>query len=204
MEENSGINLENYISNHQTLPFENKRPFVDDLQEFCRLVPLQILIVGRGKSGRSAIAQEISKRYNAVYVSIPTVINKLFERVKYFEENPPDVDEEGNQKESLTPIERYLIAQLEKGHFPSEEDILDLLNREMKSTQTLTQGFVLDLPLESYDWVGRILNNELFTPKIKCQYFSHIVELQQTDEEWKWFVEGLKEDPDRQAVTSYF
>lgn len=90
--------MEQYVSNSETLPAENKNTFVDDLQEYCKLIPLQLLIVGRAKSGRSLIAQEISKRYNLVYISINSVINKLFERVKYFEENPPDVDEDGNPK----------------------------------------------------------------------------------------------------------
>lgn len=82
--------------------------------------------------------------------------------------------------------------------------MIDLLNIEMKSTAVSTQGFILDLPLESYDWLNKILNSDLYTPKIKCQYFSHIIELEQTQEEWNWFIQGLKEDPERQTITSAY
>lgn len=51
----------------------------------------------------------------------------------------------------------------------------------MKSQAVETQGFILDLPFESYNWINKIKDNELFTPKVRCNYFSHVIELEQTE-----------------------
>lgn len=43
------------------------------------------------------------------------MIDKLFERSKFFEENPPEVDEDGNAKDGLQAIEKYVLGELQKG-----------------------------------------------------------------------------------------
>lgn len=77
-EEEKVINLSKYLSSFETLPYDNEDPFVMDLQEYCKLIPLQLLISGRPKSGKSQIAREIAKKFDLVYVSVEFVVNKLF------------------------------------------------------------------------------------------------------------------------------
>jgi len=42
------------------------------------------LIIGRPKSGKSTLAKVIAKKYNIVYISVESMIEKVFERVKFF------------------------------------------------------------------------------------------------------------------------
>lgn len=60
-----------------------------DIFNFTKLVPLQLLILGRPKSGKTTLAKAIAKKYSLVYISIESMIEKVFERSKFFEENPP-------------------------------------------------------------------------------------------------------------------
>ena len=76
------------------------------------------------------------------------MIEKVFERVKFFEENPPEVDDDGNPKDGLLPIEKYILVELEKGKAVDEEDVLELINGELEKDFTHSRGFILDLPFE--------------------------------------------------------
>jgi len=60
--------------------------------------PLQIIILGRPKAGKSTLAKKIAQKYRLIHISLESTIEKLFERVKFFEENPPEVDDDGNAK----------------------------------------------------------------------------------------------------------
>lgn len=91
-------------------------------------MPLQLLILGRPKSGKTTLAKAVSKKYSLVYISVESMIEKLLERSKFFEENPPEADEDGNLKDGLLPIEKYILGELQKGVAIEEEDILDLIN----------------------------------------------------------------------------
>lgn len=51
----------------------------------AKLVPLQLLILGRPKSGKSSLAKAIAAKYNLVLISVEKMVEKLFERVKFFE-----------------------------------------------------------------------------------------------------------------------
>ena len=48
------------------------------------MVPLQLLILGRPKSGKSTLAKAIAKKYSLVYISVESMIDKVFERNKFF------------------------------------------------------------------------------------------------------------------------
>ncbi len=48
-----------------------------------------MVIMGRPKSGKSTLAKAVAKKFNLVYISVESVIAKVFDRVKFFEENPP-------------------------------------------------------------------------------------------------------------------
>ena len=77
---------------------------MEDILQYARLVPLQLLMLGRPKSGKTTLAKAIAKQYNLIYVSVQSVIEKVIERAKFFEENPPEADEDGNPKEGLLTI----------------------------------------------------------------------------------------------------
>jgi adenylate kinase family enzyme len=96
--------------------------------EYARLVPLQLLVIGRPKSGKTTLARSLAKKYSLIYISVESMIEKVFERSKFFEENPPEADEDGNVKDGLLAIEKYVLAQLAKGSAVEEEDVLDLIN----------------------------------------------------------------------------
>jgi len=63
-----------------------------------------LLTIGRPKSGKTTLAKSLAKKYNLIYISVESMIDKVFERTKFFEENPPETDEDGNVKEGLLPI----------------------------------------------------------------------------------------------------
>lgn len=67
-------------------------------------MPLQLLVIGRAKSGKSSLAKAVAAKYGLVLVSLDKMVDKLFERVKFFEENPPEADEDGNIKDGLLAI----------------------------------------------------------------------------------------------------
>ena len=39
---------------------------------------------GRPKCGKSTLGRSIAKKYNLVYISVESMINGVFERVKFF------------------------------------------------------------------------------------------------------------------------
>lgn len=104
---------------------------MEDIISYAKMAPLQLLILGRPKSGKSSLAKAVAKHYSLVYISVESMINKVFERVKYFEENPPEADEEGNVIGGLTQIEKCIVEDLAQGKCVDEEDVLDLINNEL-------------------------------------------------------------------------
>lgn len=116
-EEDKNLNtvIEKNLSAEDSIQRDSNNPFQEDIIKFAKLVPLQLLILGRPKSGKSTLAKAIAKKYSLVYISIESVIDKLFERSKYFEENPPEVDEDGNTKDGLLAIEKFILGELQKG-----------------------------------------------------------------------------------------
>ena len=62
---------------------DNKEPFFEDILQFAKMVPLQLLMIGRPKSGKSTLAKAIAGKYNLVLISTEKMVEKLFERVKF-------------------------------------------------------------------------------------------------------------------------
>ena len=75
----------------------------------------------------------------------------------------------------------------------------------MKNPATASKGYILDLPLEynKNDWIDIIISNRLYTPKVGCRYFSHVIELEQTDDEWKYFSKLVMEKDDLTVSSGY-
>lgn len=198
LDEDKVINLEKYLSQQERLPADSEDPFEDDIIEYAHQTPLQLLIIGRPKCGKTALAKRLAAKYQIMHVSVENVVNKIFERVKFFEDSPPEVDDNGVAKDGLTTIEKCVLEDLQQGRAVSEGDLLDLLNAEMKNPATASKGFILDLPLEygKNDWMDLITSNRLYVPKVNCRYFSHVIELEQTDEEWRYFSKLVMEKDD--------
>jgi len=65
---------------------------------------------------------------------------------------------------------------------------LDLINNELEKDLTQSRGFILDLPFEyNKYWIDAVIRNKLTLPKLNCRFFTHIMQVEQTDEEWKHF-----------------
>jgi adenylate/nucleoside-diphosphate kinase len=61
----------------------------------------------------------------------------------------------------------------------------------------------LDLPFEYRRyWADALISNKLILPKINCRFFTHIIQVEQTDEQWKHFSEGLMLKPEDLSMTS--
>jgi adenylate kinase family enzyme len=58
---------------------------MEDILTYAKQEPLQLLVIGRPKSGKSTLAKAIARKYNLIYISVEVAINKIFERVKFFE-----------------------------------------------------------------------------------------------------------------------
>lgn len=66
------------MSSQDGIAKDNANPFNEDILQFARMVPLQLLIIGRPKSGKSSLAKAIAKEYNLVLISIEKMVEKLF------------------------------------------------------------------------------------------------------------------------------
>lgn len=105
-EEDKNLNLviEKHLSYEDHILKDTDNTFLQDVLQYAKLVPLQLLTIGRPKSGKTTLAKSLAKKYNLIYISVESMIDKVFERTKFFEENPPETDEDGNVKEGLLPI----------------------------------------------------------------------------------------------------
>jgi SpoVK/Ycf46/Vps4 family AAA+-type ATPase len=61
--------IQKYLSANTSIPKENIDTFNKDLISLTKIDPLQILIIGRAKTGKSALAKAIAKEYNIVHIS---------------------------------------------------------------------------------------------------------------------------------------
>jgi hypothetical protein len=61
--------IEKHMSMDDHIARDNANPFFEDILQHARKVPLQLLIIGRAKSGKSSLAKAIAKKYNLVLIS---------------------------------------------------------------------------------------------------------------------------------------
>ena len=86
-EEDKNINtlIEKHMSIDESICRDNQKPFFEDIIQYAKMVPLQLCIIGRPKPGKSSLAQALATKYNLVLVSVEKIVEKLFEKVKFFE-----------------------------------------------------------------------------------------------------------------------
>jgi adenylate/nucleoside-diphosphate kinase len=61
----------------------------------------------------------------------------------------------------------------------------------------------LDLPFEyNKFWIENLINNRIYLPKIECRSFTHIIQIDQTEDQWKHFTSSLMEKPEDLTISS--
>ena len=190
------LNFHNFVSKGDCLPFDNQDPYLDDLVEWSGKAPLQILVVSKPMVGRTAFCAEIAKQMDLVHVEPGLQLARILKKVKDFEENP-EMDEEGQPKEFLLPLEREILNDLKSGVQVGNDSMLELVNLALDDSNVGVKGFVLDIPVidsQDFSWLSQILNGNLRIPQIGCRYFSHVVSLNHPDQEVINFSSNVREN----------
>ena len=72
------------------------------------------MLIGKPRSGRTTFAKALAKQLDLEYMDLERGITKIYAKVTENESNP-QIDEEGNPKEFLTPLEREVYDSLRFG-----------------------------------------------------------------------------------------
>lgn len=125
-----------------------------DLIDSANKEPMRVLLLGKPRSGKTTLANELQTRLNLLRVSPDVWLDKLFAKIKDREENPPDEDpepelEEGQEpppkKSWLEPLEEAVMNTLKAGGAPDSDQIIAMVKELVNSPDANTRGFVLDL-----------------------------------------------------------
>lgn len=190
------LNFHNYVSKNDCLPFDNPDPFIEDLLEYSDQAPLQILVIAKPKVGKSSFCATLAKKLDIIHIDLELCLQKIFKKIKDFEENP-ELDEENNPKEFLSPLEREVINDLKMGNEVSNDSLLELMNLELDDPLVSLKGFLLDIPLtdfQDFSWISQIFNGTMRLPQVLCRYFSHVINLEVPDEEVRNVADNLREN----------
>ncbi|CAD8103243.1 unnamed protein product [Paramecium sonneborni] len=195
--------LSKFISPKGQLPIDSKNPYEDDVIEYANQAPPQIFLIAKPRSGRSTFAKALAKQLDLEYLDLEKGIQRIYAKVAE-NENNPQMDEEGNPKEFLNPLEREVFDSLRFGRELTQEQLESLFNVELSQDLPKNKGYILDLPLENIFWVNSILSNKMILPKIGCRYFTHVVNLYQSDEDVLHFASKIMEKQDDLIATSQY
>lgn len=190
------LNFHNYISKNDCLPFDNADPYIEDIIEYSNQAPLQILVLAKPRIGKSAFCASLAKKMDIFHIDPELSLQKLFKKIKDFEENP-ELDEENNPKGFLSPLEKEIMNDLKSGKEIPNDSLLELINLELDDPLVSLKGFILDIPLidfAEFSWLSQIFNGSMRLPQILCRYFTHIINLDITDSEVFNFTGNLKEN----------
>ncbi|KRX06343.1 P-loop containing nucleoside triphosphate hydrolase [Pseudocohnilembus persalinus] len=91
------------------------QPFSQDIIEYANRAPLQILVHGKPKTGKTSFCKELAKMIDIVHIEPLILIEKAINKIKDFEENPPETDEDGNPKETLPDAISKVKENLDAG-----------------------------------------------------------------------------------------
>lgn len=166
--------ISKFISAIGRIPTDSKNPYEDDVIDYANRPPQQILLVGKPRSGRSTFCKALAAKLDLELLDLDRGIQKILAKVAENEQSP-QLDDEGNPKEFLNPVERETYDNLRFGRDIPLSVLEQLLNKELDLDAPKNKGFILDLPLEEPYWVNSILGNKLILPKIGCRYFTHVV-----------------------------
>ena len=197
-----------FQSHFKSLPQDPEDSFEEDLLDYANEQPLYILVIGRPKSGVSTFCTSLAQKLGVQLISVETFIDALLAKIKEHEENPEeDVDEEGNPKEFLTPVEKLIMTSLAEGQAIPQEAIIELMNSKLASEFTISRGFIFDLPVyenqeKSMNWAQRLVQGEIKLPPGST--FSHVIYLDNETAETRFFASKIMENPEDQKVTSLY
>ena len=139
-----------YESRYNTLPKDSTWPYFDYPLEYANTKPLRILVLSKPKSGRSIYCQHLCDKLNLELISLERPFKDIQKKIKKNEDDPKE-DEEGNPIEFLLPHERLIWNALQKGEKAPQEQMLMCMNSYLESSQAVTKGFVIDLPLNAIE-----------------------------------------------------
>lgn len=123
-----------------------------DLIDIANKEVIKLLILAKPRCGKTTLAKQLQQRLNLVRVAADAWIEKLFVKIQYYVENPPDapeadpdaVDADGNPlpppeaPSMLTELEQSVEKQLKAGGAPSEEEICQMLKLMIASPEAQT------------------------------------------------------------------
>ena len=186
------------------------------------------MLVGPPKLGKSTFGSLLSTHLSLPLLSPSLLLDNLIKKLKNFQESP-ELDEEGNQKDPFSLVERSILMilqegggestkkkaaeeqELEEGRVKEEEIMVEgeegissllllLLNDELRKSKVRNTGFILDLPMEGGFWLDQLERGEMALPEIGCRRFTNVIELDGRDEEVRDLAKGLREGGEK--VTS--
>lgn len=76
------INFEGFMSKRSRIEREKMNSMKDDLIGYGEETPLQILLVGEPKSGKSTVGKELAIKLDIEYVEIEELLEETYNRVK--------------------------------------------------------------------------------------------------------------------------
>ena len=201
--------LENFISGDSHLPIDNGLPDEDDLIQYAKQRPLQILLHGKPKCGKSKIAKNQAKALDLEIIDFELFLQNFLARVKEGEENV-ETDEEGNAIEFLTVMERDLYETLKTGQRVSTSNMLALMKQEMKKLKLDLKGFVFELPVyqspnDDQNFLT-LINENYFELPNHPNPFNYSIDLNYSDEEVMFRARKVLEnqDPENYSLTSRY
>ncbi len=117
---------------------------VNDLIHAARTEALKILIIGKPRSGKSSLSKNLAQKLDLVHINVENWINALITKIKAYE--PPEDLEEGQAPPKwLSDLEEAVNQQLLRGSGPTDEQIFQIYDLQVKSPLAVLKGFVLDI-----------------------------------------------------------
>ena len=159
-----------------------------------------ILILGKPRSGKTKVCEDLSVALDIVHISIQNYIAKVLKKIADYE--PPEDLEEGQEPPKfLTDIEEQVHQSLRAGKGPDDEQMVLMLGEAIASPEAQTKGFILDLPFHQRQetWIETMERGIL---NIKPEEFSYVIELQTSDTDIHIISQGIRFDPETGEVVS--
>lgn len=98
------IDLSPYFSQHQFLPNDAKNTFYQDLLDYAQDQPLQLLVIGKQKVGKTVFAKLLAEKMELEFVDLEKLVQDILAKIKHNQEEP-QLDEEGNPLPFLNEVE---------------------------------------------------------------------------------------------------
>jgi adenylate/nucleoside-diphosphate kinase len=179
-------NLEKFRSGDPELPIDNPLPDEDDLIEYAKRRPLQILLHGKPKVGKTHISKNLASTLDLEFIDFESFLNAFLARVKEGEENI-ETDDDGNAIEFLNPMERELLELLKSGQRVSTKHMLSLTKQEIKKLKLHLKGFVFELPVyqspnDDLNYLDLIKEDYFELGNVNCP-FNYVINLNYSDQE---------------------